>query len=183
MENTLNSIEIGLGNLSIKSGEEELRNAAEKNLRCCENLIIFDNEGKIYLHTTDISEEEKKILQESFADYDNTMSRGLDIYGSNWEVQRIYHKEGIILGRLGKGNETSKGFALVRATKEVLEKKSIEEIQESLIVEGSEKPQAKDHIEGHWVGVFATFVYPNVTSKVCRRVRDFVDQNIKSLVK
>jgi hypothetical protein len=42
------------------------------------------------------------------------MSRGLDIYGGNWEVQRIYHKEGIILGRLGKGNETSKGFTIVR---------------------------------------------------------------------
>ena len=42
------------------------------------------------------------------------MSRGLDIFGGNWEVQRIYHNEGIILGRLGKGNETSKGFTIVR---------------------------------------------------------------------
>lgn len=32
----------------------------------------------------------------------------------NKKKQRLYHKEGIILGRLGKGNETSKGFALVR---------------------------------------------------------------------
>jgi hypothetical protein len=64
-----------------------------------------------------------------------------------------------------------------------LPKRTIEEIQNSLIVEGSEKPQEKDHITDHWIGVFATFVYPNVTSKVCRRVRDYVNQYVKPLVK
>jgi len=123
------------------------------------------------------------MLQSLFTDYEKTMAQGIDILGVNWEVQRIYHKEGIILGRYGKGNESSKGFALIRATTEDLPKKTVQEIQQELMVEGSEKAQKEDHYKGHWVAAFTTFVYPNVTAKVARRLRDFVKEKLRPLVK
>ena len=81
MENDLKTIEIGLQKLNIRTGEGELREACDKYLGCCENVIIFDNEGKIYLDTAELKEEEtkynkffitkKKLFTSSFFFYKN----------------------------------------------------------------------------------------------------------------
>lgn len=71
----------------------------------------------------------------------------------------------------------------MKVTNEELPKKTVEEVQKELVVEGSEKPQKEDHYKGHWVAAFTTFAYPHVTAKVCKRVKDFVGQKLKPLVK
>lgn len=56
----MESVESALSKLSFKTGDEDLKKAVGEKLDCCENVIIYDNEGKTYLSTFDASEEELK---------------------------------------------------------------------------------------------------------------------------